>query len=101
MPEWKHVESSDDIALLMNETCGFHDSVLKSLSYTSGAYVNSDKGMYPEASLRQLSMCFDSQCCDSFELLFERVTALNLRPAGDNYTEEVLDVTLLIREAIK
>lgn len=34
-------------------------------------------------------MRFDSQWCDTIEMVFEGVTAFNLRPAGDNYTSGI------------
>lgn len=98
LPGWTYVESLKDIDHLMEKAYGFHDSVLKSLCYTSGAYVDADKCMYPEASLRQLILHFDSQWCDSFELVFEGLTALNLRPSGDNEMEDIYSATLLIRD---
>jgi hypothetical protein len=44
-------------------------------------------------------MCFDSQWCETIEMVFEGVTALNLRPAGDNYTADVSAASLIVKDA--
>ena len=83
----------------MEQVSGFHDSVLKELNYISGAYVNNDKSMYPMADLRKVTMCFESQWCQSIEMIFEGVTALNLRPSGDNYDSIIFDASLYLKDA--
>ena len=55
--------------------------------------------MYPVTDIRQVTMFFDSQCCDTIEMVFEGVTAFNLRPAGDNYTADISVASLIIKDA--
>lgn len=96
---WIYIETQEDANNLLENVYSFHDSVLKTLNYTSGAYVNPDRSMYPVADVRQVTMCFDSQWCDSIEMIFEGVTALNLRPAGDNYMTNISEASLIIKDA--
>lgn len=66
MSGWTYVETQEDANNLLENTYSFHDSVLKTLNYTSGAYVNPDRSMYPVADVRQVTMCVDdSQWCDT------------------------------------
>lgn len=71
----------------METFCGFHDSVLRTLSYVSGNEKD-EEGCLILDNVRQVSMIFDSQWSNSIEIIFEGVLALNLRPASDNYTSE-------------
>ena len=97
MSNWTYVETQEDAANLLKSAYFFHDSVLKTLNYTSGAYVNTDRSMYPIADIRQVTMCFESQWCDKIELVFEGVTALNLRPAGDNFTADISSASIIVK----
>ncbi len=99
MSGWTYVETQDDANDLLTCVYSFHDSVLKMVNYTSGAYVDPDHSMYPVADVRQVIMCFDSQLCDSIEMVFEGVTAFNLRPAGDNYTADISAASLIVKDS--
>lgn len=96
---WTYVESMKDVNNLLESARSFHDSVLKTANYTSGAYVNSDRSMCPMANIRQVTMFFDSQLCDTIEMVFEGVTAFNLRPAGDNYANDIFEASLIIKDS--
>ena len=97
---WNYVAGQKDIDFLMESTCGFHDSCLKSLDYVSGSEVFEDKSMRPVDRIRSMKMIIDSQCCDSVELVFEGLLGLNLRPAGDNRTSEISSATLKIKDGV-
>ena len=77
----------------------WEDTVIRGLDYVSGAYVNADKSMYPLADVRSVSILIQSQQCRDFEMIFEGVTALNLRPAVDKYTADIYDASLFVRDA--
>lgn len=96
---WNYIETTTDIANLLEYAHGFHDSVIRSITYTSGAYVNDDKSMFPLADIRKVNVLFDSQWCESIELIFEGVTALNLRPPSDNYTADIWGASLFTKNA--
>ncbi|MDD2268460.1 MAG: hypothetical protein PHY15_02785 [Eubacteriales bacterium] len=96
---WNYIETQEDAESLMEQVSGFHDSVLKELNYISGAYVDSNKSMYPKADLRKVAMCFESQWCQPIEMIFEGVTTLNLRPSGDNYDSIIFGASLYVKDA--
>lgn len=96
---WNYIETVADINTLLEYAYGFHDSVIKSINYVSGAYVNDDKSMYPSADIRKVTVLLDSQWCESIELVFEGVTALNLRPPADNYMADISGASLFIKNA--
>jgi len=96
---WNYVETQSDVKFLLSQTCSFHDSVLKKLEYISGAYVDDNNAMFPIDSIRQITMRIDSQQCKPIEMLFEGVMALNLRPAGDNYSADIFEASLFLKDA--
>ena len=54
---WTELKTEEELSDFMRLVCGFHDSVLKELSYVSGAYVDENLNMYPlndKACLRVL-----------------------------------------------
>ena len=99
LPGWNYVMTQEDADAFQRSVCGFHDAVIRGLDYVSGAYVNADKSMYPLAAVRSVSILIQSQQCRDFEMIFEGVTALNLRPAADKYTADIYDASLFVRDA--
>ena len=99
LPGWNYVMTQEDADAFQRSVCGFHDAVIRGLDYVSGAYVNADKSMYPLADVRSVSILIQSQQCRDFEMIFEGVTALNLRPAADKYTADIYDASLFVRDA--
>jgi hypothetical protein len=95
---WNYVEKQHDIDFIFEQTSGFHDSVLRELNYTSGAYVDDENRMYCTDSVRQVTMRFDSQWCRSIEMVFEGVVALNLRPYSDNFTSFLYDASMFVQD---
>ncbi|MBS6953247.1 MAG: hypothetical protein KH230_08420 [Enterocloster asparagiformis] len=96
---WNYVETEEDARRLFCETSGFHDSLLRELHYVSGAHGNADGTVCPVDDARRVVMEFDCQWSPGVELVFEGVTALNLRPAGDNYMSELYGASLRVAEA--
>ena len=96
---WRYIETQSDADFLLEQAHSFHDTVLKDLNYISGAYIDNKNHMYPIDSKRQVIMRFDSQWCRSIELIFEGVTALNLRPALDNYDSSIYGASLLCQNS--
>ena len=96
-PGWTFVETQEDAERFLQETCGLHDSVIHSILYESGDCVDEEQVMHlPE--LRRVRVELHSQWCPRVELIFEGVTALNLRPPGENYLGDILDCTLLVQD---
>jgi len=96
---WNYTEAQEDVNFLLEQTSGFHDSVIKDLSYVSGSYVDDNKAMYCTDSVRTVTIRFDSQWCRSIEMVFEGVTALNLRPSVDNHFSYIYSASLFLRNA--
>ena len=97
-PGWNYVETPGDAEYLLKEVCGFHDSLLRELSYVSGAHANEDGTVCPVDDIRRVTMEFDCQWSPGVELVFEGVTALNLRPAEDNYMSDLYGVSLCVAD---
>lgn len=96
---WRYIETQQDIEFILEQTSSFHDSVLKDLNYISGAYVDEKNSMYCSDSERRVTIHFESQWCRPIEMIFEGVTALNLRPSSDNYSSNIYGATLLLQNA--
>lgn len=97
--EWNYVETQADADLFMGQTYSLHDSVIKEIHYVSGAYVDSNKDMQPTGDLRRVTVQIQSQQCFDVEMIFEGVTALNLRPPLDNYSADIFEASLIVRDA--
>lgn len=76
MSGWTYVETQKDTNNLLEKAFSFHYSVHRTLNYTSGAYVNADRSMHLVADVWQVSRCFDSQWCDTSEMVIEGVPHL-------------------------
>ncbi|MCL2168566.1 MAG: hypothetical protein FWB74_00910 [Defluviitaleaceae bacterium] len=96
---WNYVEMQQDIDFIMEQTCSFHDSILVAINYISGGYVDESGGMYCTDNTGQVTMIFHSQWCQPIEMVFEGVTALNLRPASDNYSADIFEASLFVENA--
>ena len=94
---WHYVSNLQDIDFILEQTNGFHDSVFKEMSYSSGSYVDSENNMYGMDNVRQVTMRFDSQWCRSIEMVFEGVVSMNLRPHSDNESAELWAASLFIQ----
>lgn len=88
-PSWNYLRTSDDIRNLMKEFSGFHDSVIKKLSFESGSYVDEDRCMHFDDSKKTLRIDFDSQQSNPITIEFIGIRSLNLRPAEENYTPDI------------
>lgn len=97
-PGWNYIVTQSDADDLMQEVSGFHDSVIAGLSYLSGSYVDSNNAMRDDDHLRTVRVMFHSQWCRRFELEFISTTALNLRPAAENYGSNLFEAALIVRD---
>jgi len=97
---WNYIEKQRDIDFILEQTSGFHDSVLKNLNYVSGAYVDDENQMHGNDDVRQITMRFDSQWCNSIEMIFEGVISLNLRPYPEQSFSFLFDASLIIQDEI-
>ena len=96
---WNYVVSQNDIDFLLEKTSAFHDTVLKEINYISGSYVDDKNSIYCTDNERRVTMRFDSQWCRHVEMVFEGVTALNLRPSTENTTSNIYGASVFICNA--
>lgn len=97
---WNSVSNEEDLSILMETVCDFHDSCIKEMKYTSGAYVGTDLAMYPVNDLRILKMIIQRQSDDpsAIELAFSGLKYLRLSPCDERYTCEIHDATMLLTD---
>ncbi len=97
---WKTIITKEDILRFMEEMECFHDSCIKEISYLSGAYVNDNLGMHPINDSRVLKIVIQRQYEKNsmIEMEFQGLKFLRLFPADENYTCEILDATMLLKD---
>lgn len=97
---WNEIVCKKDLDSFMNIMCGFHDSCVKEIKYISGAYVNEKLSMSPVNSQRILCVIIQRQFEDpsAIEMQFAGLKYLKLFPNGENYTCEILDASMIIKE---
>ena len=97
---WNEIANEKDLNSFMDTVCGFHDSCLKELKYISGAYVNEELSMLPINNQRVLSMFIQRQFKNPsvVEMQFVGLKYLKLFPNDENYTCEILDATMILKE---
>lgn len=96
---WTEINNEKELNSFMDMHYGFHDSCLKEFKYVSGAYAN-EKFMYPLNDLRILKIIFQGRFknSDVIEMEFIGLKYLKMFPNDENYTCEILDATMLLKE---
>ena len=97
---WNEIADEKDLNSFMDAMYGFHDSCIKEIKYISGAYVNETLSMFPINDQRILSMIIQRQFKNPsvIEMQFVGLKYLRLFPNDENYTCEILDATMIIKE---
>ena len=97
---WSEIADEKDLNSFMDIMYGFHDSCIKEIKYISGAYVDETLGMFPVNNQRILSMIIQRQLTNPsvFEMQFMGLKYLRLFPNDENYTCEILDATMILKE---
>ena len=100
MNMWNSISSEQDLSILMSTVCAFHDSCIKEIKYTSGAYVDNDLTMYPVNDLRALKMIIQRQFDNpsAIELEFLGLKYFRLSTCDEQYTCELHDATMLLKD---
>ena len=96
---WTELKTEEELTAFMNRVSWFHDSVLKELSYVSGAYVDEELSMHPvddKACLRVLIQR-QNETLPELELEFSGLQELRLYPTDSSYTSEIFDAALFLR----
>jgi len=97
---WNEINNDKDLNSFMDMHYGFHDSCVKELKYISGAYVDENLSMYPINDQRVLKIIIQRQFENSsaIELEFIGLKCLKMFPSDENYTCEILDATMILKE---
>lgn len=96
---WNDITNEEDLLSFTEFMDSFHDSCIKELMYISGAYVDENLSMYPVNDRRSLYVIFQRQDDEYpvIELEFKGLKYLKLFPTDDQYTCEILDSTLILK----
>ena len=97
---WNEISNEKDLYSFMDNMYGFHDSCLKEIKYISGAYVDEELSMFPVNSQRILNVIIQRQFRHPsvIEMQFVGLKYLKLFPCDDDYTCEILDATMILKE---
>ncbi len=95
---WNYIESESDIDYLMNEYSGFHDSVLKEMTYISGDCVeNGRMSLHPVGS-KSVRLVFNSDWAKEIEIILLSPRVCHLVPGEENYLSDIYDASIFIRD---
>ncbi len=96
---WNPINNNEDLKEFMNKMYSFHDSCIKEIKYLSGAYVDDKLSMYPINDCRKLNVIIHRQFKDNstIEMEFHDLKYLKLFPLDDNYTCEISDSTMILK----
>lgn len=98
---WNYVEKQQDIDNLMEQFCGFHDSVLKEFTYITGDYVAEDQNMHlSEAVAKQIRLVFESQWARGIEMILLAPRFIQLVPPAENYLADLYDASVFIKDCM-
>ena len=88
LPEdgWNEIQDQVSANEFMKLFAHFHDSTLESLSYQERAGSSTVRAVFDNRGWYGI-----------VELCFEAVRAVNLRPAGENYSREIFEASLVVR----
>lgn len=96
---WEEIKTTNDPVQFMNQTDCFHDSCIKEIHYISGAYVRADPSMHSVNDKRLLRVIIQRKLegVPMIELEFSGLRWMKLNPVDDEYTCEVLDSTMAMK----
>lgn len=97
---WKIVSTDEELRTFLDFVSCFHDSCIKEMHYTSGAYVDEDYSMYPVNDYRILRVIVQHQDEQSsvIEMEFAGLKSLQLTPFDERYTCEIHDSTMVLKD---
>ena len=97
---WKIISTNDEILEFMEKVCYFHDSCIKEINYISGAYVGENLSMFPINNRRLLRVIIQRQHKENYmiEMEFQGLKYFKLFPVDENYTCEILDSTMIMKD---
>ena len=91
---WKELRTQHEIDNFMKEIIGFHDSCIKEIKYSSGAYVVNTK--------RTLTVLIQRQFEDisALELEFSELEYISMYPVKQDYTCEILNASFFVKDGL-
>ena len=97
---WHEIVNEKDIQEFMYKVVFFHDGCIKEMKYYSGAYVAENLAMYPINDKRILSVIVQRQFEElaMIEMQFIGLKYLKLFPNNEEYTCEILDSKMFIKD---
>lgn len=92
---WNELRTQHEIDNFMKEIIGFHDSCIKEMKYSSGAYVDTNLSMLPVNTKRTLTVLIQRQFDDisALELEFSELEYIRMYPVNPDCTCEILDAS--------
>ncbi len=99
---WKELRTQHEIDNFMKEIIGFHDSCIKEIKYSSGAYVETNLSMSPVNTKRTLTVLIQRQFEDisALELEFSELEYISMYPVKQDYTCEILNASFLVKDGL-
>lgn len=99
LSDWNYIESQADIDHLMNEYGGFHDSVLKEMSYISGDCKEADGGMrLNPVGNKNVRLIFNSDWADEIEIILLSPRICHLVPGEENIMSVLYETSMFIKD---
>ena len=97
---WNEIKNESDVKMFVDKVYGFHDSCIKEMNYISGAYVEKNLDMHPLNTMRCLKLIIQSQreTVGTIEMEFSGVEFFSMRPCSEEWTCEILEASLVIKE---
>ena len=85
--EWQYILTQEDADDFMKLFVGFHDSTLDKLVFEEETYMS-----------KAIATFDNSEWYGIVEICFERVLAINIRPAEEGYINYIYDATLIVKD---
>ncbi len=98
---WNDIINNSDLEYLLSLVNSFHDSCIKEMKYSSGAFVDTDLSMQPVNTQRKLCMIIQRQASSPsvIELEFSGLKQLKLSPNDENFTAEILGASMVLTDS--
>lgn len=97
---WNYIESNSDIDYLMKEYAGFHDAILKEMSYVSGEYVNNDGMRLNPIGNKQIKLVYNSDWAEEIEMVLLSPRICHIVPGEENYMSVLYDASMFIKDCM-
>lgn len=99
---WHYIENNDDIDELMELYSGFHDAVIKEMSYISGEYYDAgQKTMYLKpAGSKQAKVVFNNDRAEELEMILLAPRIVRFTPGEENDLSTLTGASIILKDQI-